>query len=81
MTEDDRKDYEKLLQLRELVKDEQEEFQKFACTVFTAQVASRPQRLKAEIKRYIDEYYGHRLFRPKYGPRLYEQVINVCNRY
>ena len=77
MTEDDRRDYEKLLQLRELVKDEEEEFQQFAKDIYRKQVASRPQMLKAEVKRYIDEYYEHRLQRLKDSPRLYEQVGNV----
>ncbi len=77
MSENDRQDYEKLLGLKELVADEQKDFQEYAHGVFKACVSSRPQYLKTDIKRYIDEYYGFRLQRPNLRPRLYEKVDKI----
>ncbi len=78
MTEDDAKDLEKLRQLRDLVKDEQDEFQQFAKNAFL-QVSFRHSGggLRAEIKRYIDEYYEHRLRRVAEMPRIYEQARTI----
>ena len=71
----DKKDYDIFIQYRELVQEEQKEYQNWCKEVFVQQGDSDINSIPTDVRRYIDEYYEERLRRvPNQIPRQYVSI-------
>ena len=71
----DQKDYKLFIQYRDLLQEEQEEYQNWCKDIFIQQGDSDIKFIPADVRRYIDEYYEERLRRvPMEIPRHYVPI-------